>query len=266
MLPRFYHVFVFVLIASAIISGCKSGTTEPNNTTTTHINIGDTVPTRGLNYYYLKSQLDAGNTIIPGTTIDRFTAIVDTIGLSINGKNNVFLIADEGDTGYYSYETNSDVSVYLQNPGYYLIANPPLGVDPVNQTLLSIENFVFHNWITLPIASKDIGIVVYSKVDTIYISNQLAPTDIHAIVDFIGDSLIILNKDTLIGKQCKISITANITLGTGKIKLTHERNIWFVPKIGYITKQIVRTNMPAIPVYNIPLDTTAILKSLYLIK
>jgi hypothetical protein len=179
------------------------------------------------------------------------------------GKSNVYLIVDNGDTSYYAYETNSDVSIYFENPGYYFIDYPPAGVAPQDETLQVIENIAFRNWITLPIASKKTGITIVSGQYPITISGAPGQANIVAKVDFINDSSIaIQNGEILAAKHCRISLTANITFGTVLKTLTHVRDLWFVPKIGYIARQTTRTYMPAYSILLIALDTTATLKVL----
>lgn len=257
MASRFSRILSLLFAAIIVIAGCKGSSTDPNNSN--HTNFGDSIPRKGSTYSYLKSYLDLNNNIIPGTILPGFSALNDSIGIKVFGKENAYLILDEGDSGYYSYETNGDVSTYLLNPGY--IWN--FSYHFTDETLETIVNLVFHNWITLPIASKHTGLVFYNNKQTINIpGDNGVPADIRATVDYIADSSIVHNGDTLVSKQCRISITAKLTLGTDVLTLTHVRDLWFVPKIGYIVKVIARTNMPAYPVLVLPLDTTATLKTM----
>lgn len=261
MLPRFTHAFSLAVIAALIISGCKSASTDSNNNTV-RINIGDTVPATGSGYKYNKSKLDRSGNIIP-TTTTLVTAITINSGQNILGKNNVYILDDDLDSTYYTYESNSDVSMYLVNPGYNLINNPPPGVNPIDETLQAIEDAVFHNWVTLPIASKA-TITPSDQTPSFTINGQPVLSNIHTMIEYIDSSGIYVKdtKDTLAARHCRITITARLAFANDHEVLTHVRDIWFVPKIGYIAQEIVRTDMPEIPVYLVPRDTTATLKVL----
>ena len=264
MPSRFIHVFSLALIAALMISGCKSASTDSNNNNNSKpVNIGDTVPAKGSGYKYSKSQLDVSGNIIPTTTNPNISASINNTGQSILGKNNVYTVNDDLDSAYYSYESNSDVSMYLVNPGYYLINNPPPGVNPIDETLQAIENAVFHNWITLPIASKS-TITPADQTPSFTINGQQVLSNIHTVIEYIDSSGIFVkdSKDTLAARHCRITITAQVAFANDHEVLTHTRNIWFAPKIGYIAQEIVRTDMPALPIYVVPRDTTAILKVL----
>jgi hypothetical protein len=262
MLLRFSHIFPVFAVAMIVLAGCKGSSTGPGNTTT-NMNIGDTIPRKLSNYSYFISQLDQSDSIILGSQLTDNGVLVDSTGLTIFGKSNAYFIFDNGDTTYYAYEANSDVSMYLENPGYYFIYRPPAGIAPQDETLQVIENIVFHNWITLPIASKKTGVTIVNGQYPITVSGAPGNANILATVDFINDSSItIQNGGILAAEHCRISITANITFGTYPLTLTHVRNLWFVPKIGYIARQTTRTNMPAYSVLIIARDTTATLKTL----
>jgi hypothetical protein len=260
MVSRISHIFGLLIIAGFIISGCKGSSTDPNGNNN-HVDIGDIIPPLHSTYSYVKSQLDQSNNVIPGNTFPGHNAIVTDTGLSIQGKSHVYLVLDDADTCYYSYESSSDVSIYLQNPGY--LQNHSKG-ESTDETLQTIVNLVFHNWITLPIATKDTGRVVYNATNTINITGDLIATKILAKADFIGDSSLTLFGGTILAsKHCKLTITAVFDPVTypGKT-VTHTRDIWFVPKIGYIAKLRTRTNVPDIPVRVVTSDTTAIEKTL----
>ncbi len=263
MLPRFHHLFTLAVIAALIISGCKSASTDSNNNNTIHNNIGDTVPATGSFYKYERSQLDVNGNIILTSRIPNISASINNTGQSILGKSNVYTVNDDLDSAYFTYESNSDVSMYLVNPGYYLINNPPPGVNPVDETLQAIENVVFHNWITLPIATKS-TITTADQTPSFTINGQTVLSNIHTVIEYIDSSDIIVKdtKEALAVRHCKITITAQLSFANDHEVLTHTRNIWFAPKIGYIAQEIVRTDMPAIPVYVIPRDTSATIKVL----
>ncbi len=262
MLPRFSHIFSLTVIAALIISGCKSASTDSNNNTHP-INIGDTVPGIGSYYKYERSQLDINGNIILTSRIPNISASINHSGENILGKSNVYTVNDDLDSAYFAYESNSDVSMYLVNPGYYLINNPPPGVNPIDETLQAVEDIVFHNWITLPIASKS-TITMADKTPSFTINGQQVLSNIHTVIEYLDSSEIIVKdtKEALPVRHCRVTITAQLSFANDHEVLTHTRNIWFAPKIGYIAQQIVRTDMPAIPVYVIPRDTTATLKVL----
>jgi hypothetical protein len=260
MLLRISHIFALLIVTGGLLGGC-SGSPVGSNGNNVHIDIGDSIPRLHSNYSFQKSQLDMSNNVIPGNTFLGHFAIVNTTGLQIYGKNNVYFILDDADTCYYAYESNSDVSIYLQNPGYLQNHTP---YDNTDETLQTILDTVFHNWITLPIATKDTGRVVYNATNTLIVSGDHISMKILAKADFIGDSSITLpSNEILAAKHCKLTITAIFDQVTYPgITVTHSRDIWFVPKIGYIAKLITRTNVPAIPILVVPSDTTAIAKTL----
>ena len=255
------------MVASLLYIGCKSATTDPNGNNNTITSIGDSVPRLHSNYTYDRLQLDMNNNIIQGSTITG-TAIIDSVALSLFGKNNVFSIYDQDrtslDTSFYTYESNGDVSMYLLSPGF--LKNNGNG-EQIDETLLTIANLVFHNWITLPIASKK-TLNPYDAKVTIDINGDKVLADIHTVVEFIGDSSIVTTKgvllkpDTVAAKHCKITITANMILGGAPFNVSHVRDIWFVPKIGYIARQMIRTYVPAYSILVIPLDTSVTLKAM----
>ncbi len=260
MLLRFSRISLFIAIAGTLITGCKGAATDSNSNNNTKIDIGDSIPPLHSQYSFLKSQLDMSNNAIPGNTSPGHSATVITTGLSLLGKNNVYYVNDDGDTSYYAYESNSDVSMYLQSPGY--LQNHTFG-ENTDITLQTVLDTVFHNWITLPIATKDTGRVVYNATNTLVVSGDHVSTKILAKADFIGDSSITLTGgEILAAKHCKITITAVLDLVTYSATITHIRDIWFVPKIGYIARLITRTSVPNIQQLVVPTDTTAIEKTL----
>lgn len=266
MTLRFSHFFALLFAAAIFISGCKTATTDPGGGNTIN-DIGDSIPRQFSNYSYAKSQLDKSDNIILGTTIAiGIPAFVDSMGMSILGKNNVYSVRDEGDTSYYAYEANNDVSIYLKNPGFLTNHSDR---DLPDETLVTIADLVFHNWITLPIASKKTGSIAYEKTDNIDVSGTHRDINLKAIVDYIGDSTITTKiteggnaprNTTVASKHCRITITGTLKLGSDNITITHVRNIWFVPKLGYIAMQMTRTYVPEYSILSIPLDTTAVLK------
>jgi hypothetical protein len=268
MASRISHIFAMLAIASCLICGCKGATDSNGNNT--HINIGDSIPQQFSSYLYQTAQLDMSNNVIPGTLSPaNHSAIVVSTGLTQFGKNNAYLVLYDGDTSYYAYEPSSDVSIYLQNPGYFQ-SFPGYNIDETLQTILDL---VFHNWITLPIATKQ-TLYPYDATRNIDVSGTSYPSNIHTVVEYIGDSSIVtsvgssMKPDTLTAKHCRISITANITFGTVVKTLTHVRDLWFVPRIGYIARLTTRTFVPDYTIQLVNLDTTAtmtILKN-YILK
>lgn len=269
MILRFSHFFVLLFASGLFISGCKTATTDPGGGGTTINNIGDSIPNRFSNYSYSRSQLDKSDNIILGTTIATgLPAFVDSVGLTIFGKSNVYSVRDDGDTSYYAYEANNDVSIYLKTPGF--LKNHS-NLDLPDEVLESVLNLVFHNWITLPIATKGTSIVVYNKKDTIDISGTRPQIENKAVVDFLGDSTFSTTitengnpakATTVASKHCRITITGTLKLGADLVVISHVRNIWFVPKLGYIALQKTRTYVPEYSILSVPLDTTAMLKVL----
>ncbi|MDP4218812.1 MAG: hypothetical protein Q8916_06945 [Bacteroidota bacterium] len=266
MLRRYFHTLTAVLLVGMLLSACKTSTTEPGNQNT-NTNIGDSIPRLNSAYSYLISQLDQSGNLDPISTIQG-NAFVDTGKLSIFSKSSSYSIIDQSntahDTAFFLYESNSDVSMYLKDPGFL---NNYRNGQRVDETLEAVANAIFHQWITLPIASK--GTVSLPDLNTSFsISGGQVPANIHTTVDFVGDSNIVatngntLMPDTLASKHCILLITAKLSFGNEQVTLTHQRDIWFVPRIGYIGKEMTRTNMPAVPVYVIPLDTTATIKTL----
>ena len=259
MLPRFCHFLILGAIAALVVSGCKSASTDPNNNTS-HINIGDTVPAKGSTYIYDQSQLDMNGNIIKTTTLPGISAQIDSVYQSILGKTNVFHVND-ADSAFYSYESNSDVSMYLAKPGFLYNYSSFF----TDETLQAVVNAVFINWITLPIASKG-TITPADQSPSFTINGQIVTSTIHTTIEYIDSSGIFVKntKDTLSARHCRITITAQLAYANDHEVLKHTRDIWFVPKIGYIAQEMVRTDMPAVPVYVVPRDTTAILKVLTL--
>src|SRR5438874_136176 len=113
MLSRHSHILTFIIVLS--IAGCKGAATDPNNNHNTITDIGIVTPHQHWSYTYSKWETDTSGNIKTGTLSGGF-ALVDTVGLQILGKDKVYLVSDDGDTAYYSYESNSDVSVYFHNP------------------------------------------------------------------------------------------------------------------------------------------------------
>ena len=266
MIRRLSHTFTVALVAGILLSGCKTATTDPGNQNI-NTNIGDSIPRVNSAYSYLISQLDQSGNIDPISTIQG-NAFIDTGAISIFSKLSSYSVIDQSntahDTAYFLYESNNNVSMFLQDPGFL---NNYRNGQRVDETLEAVANAVFHQWITLPIASK--GTVSIPDLNTSFsISGGQVPANIHTTVEFIGDSSIVatngitLTPDTLASKHCLLLITAKLSFGNEQVTLTHQRDIWFVPRIGYIAKEMTRTNMPAVTVYVIPLDTTATMKTL----
>jgi hypothetical protein len=149
--------------------------------------------------------------------------------------------------------------MYLAKPGF-LYNYSGFYTD---ETLQAVVNAVFRNWITLPIASKGM-ITLADSTPSFTINGQAVTSSVHTIVEYIDSSGIFVKntKDTLSARHCRITITAQLAFANDHEVLKHTRDIWFVPKIGYIAQEIVRTDMPAVSFYSVPRDTTAILKVL----
>ncbi len=264
MLTRFSYILGLIFVASIAMTSCKTTPSDPGNTIT-HIDIGDSIPNKFSVYSYNKWQLDAAG-VVNSTTFQNYGSTqVDSIGLTFQGKSNVYLLRDQnpdagsfGDSAYFAYESNSDVSLYLQNPGF--LKNAAHGNQP-DEILAAIANIVFHTWIRLPIASKDTALIEYNASQSIDVGGTTRSAAILARVDYIGDSTITVGVVPLLSKHCRISISAKIFLGSD-VTLTHVRDIWFVPKIGNIAMETAKTFMPENTILSIPLDTTSTLKLL----
>src|SRR5690242_6361615 len=109
MASRLSRFFGLLIAAGTIFGGCKGSTTDSNGNNNTHIDIGDSIPRMGSNYLFQTAQLDLSGNIISGTLSPaNHSAIVVSTGLSQFGKSNTYCINDDGDTCYYTYESNSD--------------------------------------------------------------------------------------------------------------------------------------------------------------
>jgi hypothetical protein len=265
-MPR-HILFAAVLFSAAFFISCKDDPVAPgggNNNGTTPASIGDSVPAVNSRYTYDKSQLTTADLIIPGFPLPNFTADVFTNGTSFNGKTNAYLVVDEHDSAYYTYESNGDVSIYYVNPGYSRIYGHP-GIE-TNEPLEQAAGKVFAQWITLPIASKKTNQVIYDSNEVpIEIGAGPKVADIKSVVDYVGDTSISVGGKLLSVKICKITLTAQLKTkanGSNTTLLSHTRTLWFVPKIGYFAKILTRTNMPEWNIDSIPQDTTATLKVL----
>jgi hypothetical protein len=253
--------FIFIILIAASLLSCKGSATGPgNNPTTTPTSVGDSIPRRTSYYIFEKALLNQIDSVEQPTIIDNRFVPVDSTGLSFQGKNNVYFITgDENDSSYYFYENNGDVSVYFWSPGY--TGNSSQSNLP-NEYLTGVAGYVFRQWIRLPIASKDTGVIIYNANPIVIINTIQKNASIRAKIDFIGDSNITLkNNIILAAKHCRITIMASWDV----VPLTHVRDLWFVPKIGYFAKIKVRTNVPDTPqarLDDIPVDTTATQKIL----
>jgi len=261
MTSRISLIFGLLIAAGIIISGCKGSSTDSNNNNdTTHANIGDTIPGLHSQYFFQKSQLDLNNNIIPTVSRNISADVVD-VGYPILGKNNTYAVFLDGDTNYFAYESNSDVSIYFYNPGY--LKNFREG-EQIDEPLQAIVNVIFKNWVTLPIASKK-TITLYNGTTTVDINGKF-PAAIQGTAEFIGDSTIVIKNGgtdvSLAAKHCRITISANVTFGTVQKTFTHIRDIWFVPKIGYFARQMTRTSVPEYTIQLVKVDTTATLTTL----
>jgi len=261
------YSLIFVVLISTFLWSCKGSSTGPGNDGgTTPASVGDTIPRTGTVYNYEKGQLYTNDSVNIGTIVSfGINAQVNNTGISYQGKDNAYFIADEGDTVYCAYESNGDVSFYFLTPDYYQITDPQ---NPINEPLLDILNLAFHQWVTLPIASKKTGVNIFHKTgQNLSISQTPVPADIDVTVDYVGDSTITIgispNTTQLAAKHCRITINATMKPGTNvTVPLSHIRNIWFVPRIGYIAQTRTRTDMQPYPIYLIPRDTTGRFKAL----
>lgn len=268
-MSKIYIIIVFSAIAT--LCSCKGSTTPDgnnnnnNNGNTTPQSIGDTIPGKNSGFTFDFDLLTTQNQIEPGYPNPGFYTYCDTTGLSIFSKNSVFRIIDDAnDTAYFTYESNGDVSIYFENPGYFQIYHNP--VAPINEPLREIVKKVFAQWITFPIASKTTNTVLLNSTGTpITISAGTRAADIHATIGYIGDSSVTISGKNFTEKVCRITISAAIRTkdqGSQIDTLTHTRTFWFVPKLGYFAKLETRSDMQAYDVDVIPRDTTSVLKVL----
>ncbi len=265
-MPR-YILFATILFSAAFFISCKDDPVTPgggNNNGTTPASIGDSVPAVNSRYTFDKSQLNTNDEIIPGSIFPGKTVDVFSNNIEYKGKTNAFVVVDELDSSVVMYEPNGDVSLYFVNPGYKQLYNHP-GIE-INEPLEQVETKVFAQWITLPIASKATGRVFYdSKEVPIEIGAGSRVADIKGVVDYVGDTSISVSGKSFSVKICKITLTAYMKTkvnGSATSNFTHTRTLWFVPKIGYFAKILVRTNMKEWNIDSIPSDTTATLKVL----
>jgi hypothetical protein len=256
VMSRFSYIFIFIV--AAFLWGCKGSTTGPGNTnpTATPESVGDTIPRKLSIYNFEKSQMNTMDSIDPAT-IQIVFAQVDSAGMSFQGKNPVYFINDdEQDSTYLYYETNGDVSIYFQHPGYYQIFHNPSAA--INEPLQQIADFVFHQWIRFPIGAKDTSSqTIYNSRQTIYLNGgaTVLTADIHAVARYVSDSTIQVSSKSLSAKYCRVSISANINAGQPVI-LSNTRDFLFVPNIGYFASFISRTLMNQYTIQLIPQDTT----------
>jgi hypothetical protein len=256
---------LFLILSVIFLSSCKDSTSGGGDTGgTTPASVGDVVPGKNTQYSFAKSQLDNSDHIIPGTTIvNGISAIVNDNGLSIEGKENTYFVFDDGDTAFYSFEKNGDVSVYFQNPNYYRIYGNPQAM--YNEPLQVLGDIVFKRWITLPISStKAVAADFFNETGrNITVSGTGVKADIQGKSEFISDTTVVTEKGvSLAAKHCRITLTSTIHSGIDLVHLNHTRDIWFVPKIGYIAALKTKTNMDEYKILVLPLDTTATLKVL----
>jgi hypothetical protein len=258
------YSLIFTLIAAAFLWGCKGSTTGPGNGGTTPASIGDSIPVLNTQYDLGNALTDsAGSILLSSINTFGFHAIVQHTGLSYQGKDNVYFIMDEQDSVYCAYESNGDVSFYYQTPDYYQIyGNPQTNV---NEPLEDILNIAFHQWITLPVASKKTGVNIYHGTPRISISGDSVKTNIDVTVGYLGDSIVTTfnSHKSVTAKLCRITITGIMDFGPdGTRTLTHYRDIWFVPNMGYYAQLKTQTNMQEYKLLLVPHDTTGRFRAL----
>jgi hypothetical protein len=266
-MPR--HILFAAILFSCFLGSCKDPEGPGgggNNNGTTPESIGDIVPGKTSSYMSTPQYLDTSGNIILSTIGAPVESHVDSIGMTVLGKDNVFLIFSNDNFGtdsmYFAYEKNGNVSIYFFHPGY---THNYTHFNYIDEPLEGVINAVFQQWITLPIATTDTGIDIYNNKITVYATGSPISADIHAKVSFIGnDSTIKLeNGKQLSAKHCKINITALLSPSKNdRFSLTHSRDIWFVPQIGNIAKIMTKTFVPDYNLLVIPSDTTATLKVL----
>src|SRR5437868_1461887 len=132
MLSRYF--LSAILISGFLWASCRQAPDSGNGGGTTPGSVGDSIPVRSSLYYFQRAQLDIHDNIIPGTIQGTgIYAFVDSTGMDILGKQNVFFIVDQGDTSYYHYEDNGDVSIYFWTRNFYQIYGNPQ--NPINEPL-----------------------------------------------------------------------------------------------------------------------------------
>ncbi|MEI8134182.1 MAG: hypothetical protein WCH46_03765 [bacterium] len=254
-MTRFSLIVLLGFFASFV--ACKKQPTEPGGTTgTTPASVGDSVPGFSSTYTYDKYQLDQNGDQVLGTKLSNYHGQVEVTDTTVFGRNHAYLVHFQGDSTFFVYESNGDVSVYFFKSGFHVnFSNGSFS----DELVKGMQNNVYNQWIRFPIASSkvDTGIVIHNKQDTIEVTSLRKPIDVTATVGYFGDSTITVGTKSLVAKHCMIRMNGVLHSGSDRAKALHQFDFWFVPKIGYIAKQIARSFVPKYDLLVVPLDTTA---------
>ena len=253
---QFLYTFSLLLLSASIFGGCKnSGSTDSGDNS--HPITGEVTPGILSSYSFTKWQTNNSGEIIIGTQFPALGAVL-WFGKDTLGRSKVFTILDDGDTTHFVYESNTDVSMYIQNPHL-----------KETETSETIGDLALHRWVTLPIATQKQGLVSWDTTTHILISGDATKSRVTVSADYIGEENFALGGGEIIAsKHCKLNVRVIAYLVQETDSMFYSRDLWFVPKIGYFAKYSAHVNIPAIPVLTVARDTSASLKILssYVIK
>jgi hypothetical protein len=201
------RLLVALLLATALLSGCKSSSTSPSGPPDYG---GNVFPKSGTTYNYHAYQTDSTNTKIAKTDTD-YVASVTQSGISYQGKSNVFQVSDNGVNNYYTYEHNGDVDLYLDPSAFAFVTAFLPGV--------------FNQWFTFPTASHVKGLIVYDSTISLF----GVTAEIIGRIDYVGEETITVGSESLTSEHCVLKLSSSLLF-------SYTQDIWFVSKIGYFAE------------------------------
>ncbi len=220
------YLVLIITCVLFVVSGCDSGADTPEQPSYG----GNVFPKMGSTYTYDYYMTDSNGNNIESSKQTQTATVIST-DASYKGKTKVFQVEDNGANNYYTYETNGDVDVYLDQNAF-----GPLS--------LVLGSSFFSQWYMFPIASHIKGLIVYDTTIIFQLQGSPLPIEIPILgrIDYVGEETIQVGSEVLTAQKCKLKVTANVSiLGT----ITFEQEISLIPKIGYMGKQTTKTIFPA---------------------
>lgn len=214
-----------------VVSGCDSGADTPEQPSYG----GNVFPKMGSTYTYDYYMTDSNGNNIESTKQTQTATVIST-DANYMGKSKVFQVEDNGANNYYTYETNGDIYVYLDQ-------------DAFGPLTTFIGDSFFKQWYLFPIVTKFKGLIVFDS--TIKVTSPLGEIDVkvEAKIGYVAQETITVAGETLTAEKCKLTITGEPKLDLPipiDFSFVGEQLISFVPKIGYIGKQTTTTTPPSL--------------------
>lgn len=198
-----------LLTLVVILASCSDNPSNPANTTLI-------VPKTGSIFVMEEFKTDTTTGAPIDSTRDTVRYEVTQSGITLQGKSNVAVFSQDGDSaGYgprFSYESNGDVGMFMQN-------------SPTGSGI----------WVIFPIQSRTSATITI--MDTTY---TLGPLTVHSTnkvkTEYIGTGTVTVKGQVINVVQVRMTTTSSVSAGLTSNETVSSGDFYFAPSLGFYAK------------------------------